>query len=80
MAFLARSLQGASSGNVGIIRTAVAEMVPQKELQPRAFSIMPLVWYAGSNIRSSPVQLADIFLVIQEYRKHIRTVNRGVSL
>lgn len=29
-------------------RTAVAEMVPWKELQPRAFSIMPLVWSIGS--------------------------------
>jgi MFS family permease len=26
----------------------VAEMVPEKELQPRAFSIMPLVWGLGS--------------------------------
>jgi MFS family permease len=26
----------------------VAEMVPEKELQPRAFSIMPLVWSLGS--------------------------------
>ncbi|OAP64039.1 hypothetical protein AYL99_00011 [Fonsecaea erecta] len=47
-AFVARSLQGLSNGNVGIIRTAVAELVPQKELQPRAFSIMPLVWNIGS--------------------------------
>jgi MFS family permease len=47
-AFVARSLQGLSNGNVGIIRTAVAELVPQKELQPRAFSIMPLVWNVGS--------------------------------
>lgn len=29
-------------------RTAVAEMVPWKELQPRAFSVMPLVWNIGS--------------------------------
>jgi MFS family permease len=43
-----RSLQGACNGNVGIIRTMVAELVPQKELQPRAFSIMPLVWTIGS--------------------------------
>lgn len=48
MAFIARSMQGLSNGNVGIIRTAVAELVPQKELQPRAFSIMPLVWTVGS--------------------------------
>lgn len=47
-AFIWRSLQGLSNGNVGIIRTAVAELVPQKELQPRAFSIMPLVWNIGS--------------------------------
>lgn len=33
---------------VGIIRTMVAEMVPEKELQPLAFSVMPLVWNLGS--------------------------------
>ncbi|RDL33327.1 uncharacterized protein BP5553_08766 [Venustampulla echinocandica] len=48
MAMLARALAGACNGNVGVIRTTVAEMVPQKELQPRAFSIMPLVWSLGS--------------------------------
>lgn len=36
----------------GIIRTVVAEMVPQKVLQPRAFSIMPLVWTIGSILGS----------------------------
>jgi Major Facilitator Superfamily len=36
------------NGNVGIIRTMVAEMCPWKELQPRAFSVMPLVWNLGS--------------------------------
>ena len=47
-AIVARSLAGASNGNVGILRTTVAEMVPYKELQPIAFSIMPLVWTIGS--------------------------------
>ncbi|KAF6226207.1 hypothetical protein HO133_009073 [Letharia lupina] len=47
-AIVARSLAGASCGNVGIIRTMVAEMVPYKELQPKAFSVMPLVWTIGS--------------------------------
>ena len=46
-AIVARALAGAGNGNVGIIRTVVAEMVPYKELQPRAFSIMPLVWNVG---------------------------------
>ncbi|KAH9828036.1 putative membrane protein [Teratosphaeria destructans] len=48
MALAARILAGAGNGNVGIIRTTVAEMVPFKELQPRAFSLMPLVWNIGS--------------------------------
>ncbi|KKA30590.1 hypothetical protein TD95_001108 [Thielaviopsis punctulata] len=47
-AIVVRFIQGAGNGNVGIIRTMVAEMVTEKELQPRAFSIMPLVWSVGS--------------------------------
>lgn len=47
-AIVARSLAGASCGNVGIIKTMVAEMVPYKELQPKAYSVMPLVWTIGS--------------------------------
>ncbi|TWU75365.1 hypothetical protein ED733_007134 [Metarhizium rileyi] len=50
MAITVRAIQGASNGNIGIIRTMVAELVPEKELQPRAFSIMPLVWSLGSVI------------------------------
>ncbi|SPO07640.1 related to E.coli tetracycline resistance protein TCR1 [Cephalotrichum gorgonifer] len=48
MAIIARAIQGGGNGNVGIIRTMVAEMVPEKELQPVAFSLMPLVWSLGS--------------------------------
>ena len=47
---IARSLAGASCGNIGTVRTMVAEMVPFKELQPRAFSIMPLIWTIGSSV------------------------------
>ncbi|KAL3461464.1 major facilitator superfamily domain-containing protein [Aspergillus heterothallicus] len=43
-----RGMIGFMNGNVGIIRTAVAEMVTDKELQPRAFSVMPMVWTVGS--------------------------------
>ena len=28
----------------------VAEMVPEKDLQPKAFSVLPLVWAVGSTI------------------------------
>ncbi|KAK7537355.1 major facilitator superfamily domain-containing protein [Phyllosticta citribraziliensis] len=48
MAMTARALQGAGNGNVGILRTMVAELCPWRELQPRAFSIMPLVFNVGS--------------------------------
>jgi MFS family permease len=47
-AIFARAMSGASNGNVGILRTTVAEIVPQKSLQPRAFSTLPLVWQIGS--------------------------------
>jgi MFS family permease len=50
MALAARALQGLGSGNVGILRTTVAELCPWKELQPRAFSIMPLVYTVGAII------------------------------
>lgn len=49
-AIAARAFAGSVNGNVGIIRTTVAELVPQKELQPKAFSIMPLVWTIGTII------------------------------
>ncbi|MCJ1465269.1 hypothetical protein MMC07_003885 [Pseudocyphellaria aurata] len=48
MAIAARSLAGVTYGNVGTYRTVVAEIVPEKELQPRAFSIMPLVFTMGN--------------------------------
>ncbi|KAH7197263.1 major facilitator superfamily domain-containing protein [Fusarium flagelliforme] len=53
MAIAVRAIQGGGNGNVGIIRTMVAEMVPERELQPRAFSIMPVVWSIGSIIGPS---------------------------
>ncbi|KAF2852534.1 MFS general substrate transporter [Plenodomus tracheiphilus IPT5] len=48
MALTARALQGLTNGNVGILRTTVAELCPWKELQPRAFSVMPLVYTVGA--------------------------------
>lgn len=48
MAIAARAFLGLGNGNIGIIRTIVAELVPERELQPRAFSLMPLVWTMGS--------------------------------
>lgn len=44
---VARALIGLMNGNVGILRTMVAEMVLEPLLQPRAYSVMPLVWTIG---------------------------------
>ncbi|KAK6344734.1 hypothetical protein TWF718_006691 [Orbilia javanica] len=48
MAMISRSCIGFLNGNVGILRTVVAELVPERELQPQAFSLLPLTWSIGS--------------------------------
>lgn len=45
-----RALAGLGNGNGGILRTMAAELVTDKALQPRVFSIMPLAWNIGSFI------------------------------
>ncbi|KAK6503812.1 hypothetical protein TWF481_008818 [Arthrobotrys musiformis] len=50
LALAARALGGLLNGNVGVIQTTVAELVPKREYQPRAFSIMPFIWSLGSII------------------------------
>ncbi|CCG83686.1 protein of unknown function [Taphrina deformans PYCC 5710] len=44
----ARLAAGLLNGNVGVIRTVVAEMVTDRRYQATAFSIMPIVWSIGS--------------------------------
>ena len=48
IALLGRALGGFLNGNIGVLQTMVAEIVTQKEHQPRAYSIMPFVWCLGS--------------------------------
>ncbi|KAF3189856.1 hypothetical protein TWF788_009842 [Orbilia oligospora] len=50
LALCARALGGLLNGNVGVIQTTVAELVPKREYQPRAFSLMPFIWSLGSII------------------------------
>ncbi|ORY77019.1 major facilitator superfamily domain-containing protein, partial [Protomyces lactucae-debilis] len=44
----ARFAAGLLNGNVGVIRTVVAELVTEKRYQATAFSIMPIVWSTGT--------------------------------
>ena len=47
-ALMARISAGLLNGNIGVIRTMVAEIVVERSHQARAFSVMPFVWSAGS--------------------------------
>jgi hypothetical protein len=44
---ISRALAGALNGNVGVIKTAIAELVDTPDL-PRAFSYIPLTWATGN--------------------------------
>ncbi|KAK0715758.1 major facilitator superfamily domain-containing protein [Lasiosphaeris hirsuta] len=48
IALFARALGGFLNGNIGVLQTTVAELVTVKEHQPRAYSVMPMVWCLGS--------------------------------
>jgi MFS family permease len=52
-AIMARALGGLLNGNVGVLQTTVAELVTKKEHQPRAYSVMPVIWSIGSIIGPS---------------------------
>ncbi|KAI0171873.1 MFS general substrate transporter [Hypoxylon sp. FL1284] len=48
VALIARAVGGLLNGNMGVLQTTVAELVTAKEHQPRAYTIMPVVWCLGS--------------------------------
>ncbi|KAL7938123.1 major facilitator superfamily domain-containing protein [Trichoderma chlorosporum] len=50
VALFARAMGGLLNGNIGVLQTTVAELVTVKEHQPRAYTIMPMVWSIGSII------------------------------
>lgn len=42
-----RSLGGITNGNVGVLRTMVSELVPEKKYQQRAFVLLPMTFNIG---------------------------------
>ncbi|TGJ83004.1 hypothetical protein E0Z10_g5761 [Xylaria hypoxylon] len=50
VALLARAIGGLLNGNLGVLSSTVTELVTAKEHQPRAYTIMPVVWCLGSII------------------------------
>ncbi|MCJ1310630.1 hypothetical protein MMC25_004295 [Agyrium rufum] len=53
VALLGRAMGGFLNGNIGVIQTTVAELVPTKSHQARAYTIMPFVWSFGSLLGSA---------------------------
>lgn len=47
VALLARAVGGALNGNIGVIQTTVAELVTEREHQPKAYAVMPFIWCLG---------------------------------
>ncbi|KAB5536061.1 major facilitator superfamily domain-containing protein [Coniochaeta sp. 2T2.1] len=50
VALIARALGGLLNGNIGVLQTTVGELITVKEHQPRAYTVMPMVWCLGSII------------------------------
>jgi MFS family permease len=46
---ISRALAGALNGNIGVIKSAIGEIVDAPNL-PRAFSYIPLTWFIGSTL------------------------------
>lgn len=50
VALAARAVGGLLNGNMGVLQSTIAELVTDKAHQPRAYTIMPVVWCLGSII------------------------------
>ncbi|KAK9422702.1 putative Major facilitator superfamily (MFS) profile domain-containing protein [Seiridium unicorne] len=48
VALAARAVGGLLNGNMGVLQSTVAELITDKAHQPRAYTIMPVVWCLGS--------------------------------
>ncbi|KAI0553456.1 MFS general substrate transporter [Xylaria curta] len=50
VALMARAIGGLLNGNMGVLSTTIAELITVKEHQPRAYTVLPVVWCLGSII------------------------------
>ncbi|KAH6659489.1 major facilitator superfamily domain-containing protein [Truncatella angustata] len=48
VALAARAIGGLLNGNMGVLQSTIAEVITDKAHQPRAYTIMPVVWCIGS--------------------------------
>ncbi|KAI1752608.1 MFS general substrate transporter [Xylaria castorea] len=50
VALIARAIGGLLNGNMGVLSTTITELITVKEHQPRAYTVLPVVWCLGSII------------------------------
>ncbi|TRX98839.1 hypothetical protein FHL15_000181 [Xylaria flabelliformis] len=50
VALMARAIGGLLNGNMGVLSTTITELITVKEHQPRAYTVLPVVWCLGSII------------------------------
>ncbi|RYP54662.1 hypothetical protein DL768_000598 [Monosporascus sp. mg162] len=79
VALIARAVGGLLNGNMGVLQTTVAELVTVKEHQPRAYTIMPVVWCLGAVIVFIGVVNGILFLEETHAEKKSRR-DRGLEL
>ncbi|RYP78604.1 hypothetical protein DL769_003165 [Monosporascus sp. CRB-8-3] len=79
VALIARAVGGLLNGNMGVLQTTVAELVTVKEHQPRAYTIMPVVWCLGAVIVFIGVVNGILFLEETHAEKKLRR-DRGLEL
>ncbi|KAI0489995.1 MFS general substrate transporter [Xylaria cf. heliscus] len=50
VALIARAIGGLLNGNMGVLSSTITEIITVKEHQPRAYTVLPVVWSLGSII------------------------------
>ncbi|KAH8160069.1 hypothetical protein CIB48_g8178 [Xylaria polymorpha] len=48
VALIARAIGGLLNGNMGVLSSTITELITVKEHQPRAYTVLPVVWCLGS--------------------------------
>ncbi|KAI8944925.1 MFS general substrate transporter [Xylaria longipes] len=50
VALIARAIGGLLNGNMGVLQSTIGDIITVKEHQPRAYTVLPVVWCLGSII------------------------------
>ncbi|KAK6527419.1 hypothetical protein TWF694_004408 [Orbilia ellipsospora] len=82
MAITARCCISLLSGNVRVLRTVVAELVPEKELQPQVFGFLPNLFIAGMTFTAFCFGLLFLGETLEEMKQRYdpaREIRRNIE-